>query len=153
MFKILSYLFIVFLILISIISIFATLYSTIVDEKKDTIYLTNIGFAVLLALGNICFSWSRALFSTASDKLRKKLNKAGAESIISAIFFLAGSFAKFTYSHNTQFLIEFNIVYGHFIYGMAYLFCFSVATIMAVLVLFKILIIYNEIRDDDNNYL
>lgn len=78
------------------------------NNEIDTINLTNVGFVMLIALSNACFSWSRSLNST-KELLIKNLNDAGVTSILGAISFLFGSLTKYLNSNLILFSSDYSL--------------------------------------------
>ncbi len=67
--------------------------------KEDTTFLTNYGFAILVGVASICFSWVRSLDKTSEPKMISRLNKYGEYAVHAAIIFLLGSVVKYMALH------------------------------------------------------
>lgn len=66
----------------------------LVNFKNDTIGLTNYGFAIMLGLSAICFSWASALTKKDKRSKRRILDNA-IDALYGAIVFLMGAGFKY----------------------------------------------------------
>jgi hypothetical protein len=77
----------------------------------NTISLTNYGFAILLGLSSVSFSWSRNIANDDKGKA-KRLNDCGVDSLYGAITFLMGSGFKYiafaANNENLKLIFEFH---------------------------------------------
>ena len=101
------------------------------SADKDTTYLTNYGFAILIGLTSICFSWTRNMYNEKEPLMLAIVSKAGENSFHSSIIFLIASSLKYSLVNLNKFLdsntIFFNII--HVILYAVFLVCFSIAYI------------------------
>jgi len=81
--------------------------------------------------------------------LSLKLSKVGADSLIAGIVFLAGAFAKYTFIQKTTLLFvnDVNENLTHFLIGITYLICFTIALYMTIIIVLKILKYYVEFKN------
>jgi hypothetical protein len=100
--------------------------------SKDTTYLTNYGFAILIGIASICFSWARNMNIEIEPLMISRVNIAGENSFHSAILFLIASGIKHslvnleTYVTKQWFYVQ-NIL--HLILYIIFLICFTIAYI------------------------
>lgn len=101
------------------------------SADKDTTYLTNYGFAILIGLASISFSWARNMDKEKEPVMLGIVSKAGENSFHSSIIFLIASGLKYSLVNLNQFLendtIFFNII--HLILYIVFLVCFAIAYI------------------------
>lgn len=73
-----------------------TILSIFINYKVDTIFLTNYGFAILIGISSVCFSWARNIDKNEDiwDEYERIMDCA-VDSIYSAILFLLSSGFKF----------------------------------------------------------
>lgn len=118
--------------------------------EKDTITITNYGFAILLGLASISFSWASSM-SDEEASFKLKVKKCGQSAIFAAITFLFGSAFKYLGIDHDIKSFEFLSNpenYAHFIPRLLALACFMFAsfrTIRVFNVLIEILIEKGEI--------
>ena len=79
--------------------------------NEDTTYLTNYGFAILIGLSSVCFSWTRNL-DNEKEPLMLRTASASAEGFLHcAIIFLLSSIIKYgTLKIDILFGEEYNVV-------------------------------------------
>ena len=66
------------------------------DIKKDTISVTNIGFAMCLAISSVCFSWVKTLDIDKEKPYIDSIKRCGEVSLgIGLVFVLASAFKYF----------------------------------------------------------
>lgn len=83
---------------------FGLLGSTIViygfkNINEDTTSLTNYGFAILVGISSVCFSWTRGLDNEKEPLMIKRISQAGEGSLHCAIVFLLASALKYSTLH------------------------------------------------------
>jgi hypothetical protein len=76
-----------------ILCVYSILFE-LINFNNNTIALTNFGFAILLGLSSVSFSWARNL-TTDDDKKAKRLNRCGIDALYGALTFLMGSGFKY----------------------------------------------------------
>lgn len=74
------------------------------DKNRDTTQVTNVGFAMAIALSSVCFSWYRTYDSKDSSKVAVTLLRdAGQDLIYTAIAFVSASASKYVVLHKEFF--------------------------------------------------
>ncbi|RFZ90103.1 hypothetical protein D0C36_22950 [Mucilaginibacter conchicola] len=118
----------------------------LIDYKKDTIAVSNVGFAAFLALASISFNWAKT-FDSSDDQqadIIEKLNLAASKAIMAAICFVGASLAKYIVIKGNE--IGHNIISDtEFLKVILYLGCvvtFNVAFSLAVDVITRLGVIY-----------
>lgn len=97
---------------------------------KDTTYLTNYGFAILIGFASICFSWARNMDREKEPKMLDEVSIAGEKSFHSAILFLMGSGIKYILINLTIYIESSAVLYClHIFFYVIYLACFAIAYI------------------------
>jgi hypothetical protein len=82
---------------------------TFANPKVDTTTITNIGFAIVIAMGSTCFSYYRT-FDQEQKNAQKLIKISGERFLFVAILFLIASFTKYIGIHVESLLIEPNRV-------------------------------------------
>ncbi len=83
---------------------FVVVIHELLNKKNDTTNITNFGFAILVGMASVCFSWIRALSQDEPDSVAHSIRKAGEMFLHSAIIFILASSLKYT-SFHLDFLI------------------------------------------------
>lgn len=99
---------------------------------KDTTYLTNYGFAILIGIASICFSWARNMEKENEPLMSMKVKIAGENSFHSAIIFLIASAIKYSLVNLDLFISKnWYYIYAivHFFLYLVFLICFTIAYI------------------------
>lgn len=122
-----------------------------INDKIDTTSVSNVGFLMLIAIANICFTWARS-FEKESLKLSKDLlNANGGLAIITAIFFLFGSLFKYIYtkteSNDMKDMLLGDKHVSQFLFNLSYSLCFFIAGILTILVLGTIIVVYFRMEE------
>jgi hypothetical protein len=154
-YKTIQFLFHIFIDLGFGILVLYAIISELTNFSKDTFGLTNFGFALLLGISSICFSWARNL-SPDKEKEKKRLMDNATEALFGALIFLLASGFKFvSFVRDNAYLQCLESLNPKIFYipkGLAFL-CFVVAGIRFYNVIFdilKIIYITNE-QDLDND--
>jgi len=125
--------------------------SELTNFSKDTFGLTNYGFAILLGISSICFSWARNL-SPDKEKEKKRLTDNATEALYGAlIFLLASGFKLVSFVRDNSYLQSLESLNPKIFYvpkGLAIL-CFIVAGIRFYNVIFDILKIIFITKEQD----
>ena len=109
-------------------------YIFFTDQNNDTVYLTNIAFAMLIGISSVSFSWARAIDPNRKNKI-EAIVKGGEYSLKSAILFLSASGVKYVSIHaltKTEYLFlgafskNISIVLFVIVFGLAVI-CFTAA--------------------------
>jgi len=118
---------------------------------NDTAVITNFGFAILLGLASVSFSWSRAMLPTKVES-KKRLLTCGTHALYGSIIFLVGSAIKYaTMPHGIDylnFLSDDNSFWAYIPRSLAFI-CFLYAIMKANVVIPGLLKIIAESHDDD----
>lgn len=100
------------------------------QSSKDTTYLTNYGFAILIGISSICFSWARNMDKESEPLMLNKVSTSGENSFHCAIMFLISSAIKYSLV-NLNFYIpkEWFYIYNilHTFLYCIFLLCFTIA--------------------------
>ncbi len=88
---------------------FVIVIHELLNVKNDTTHITNYGFAILVGMASVCFSWIRALSQSENDQVINSIRKAGEMFLHSAIIFLLASALKYA-SFHTDYLIPTNFI-------------------------------------------
>ena len=99
------------------------------SADQDTTYLTNYGFAILIGLASICFSWVRNLDREKEPLMINKVTEAGENSFHSSIIFLIASGIKYSLVNLHLFISKEYFIYSpiHTFLYMIFMICFGVA--------------------------
>lgn len=119
--------------------------------NKDTALITNFGFAILLGLASISFSWSRAVFPENIER-KKKLLTCGTHALYGSIIFLVGSAIKYaTMPHGIEYLNFLSDDSSFWVYiprSLAFI-CFLYAIMKTNVVIPGLLKIIAQAHDED----
>jgi hypothetical protein len=154
LYKMIHFLFHIFIYIGFGILVFHAIISELTNFSKDTFGLTNYGFAILLGISSICFSWARNL-SADKEKEKKRLMDNATEALYGALIFLLASGFKFvSFVRDNAYLQSLESLNPKILYipkGLAFL-CFIVAGIRFYNVIFDILkiLFINEEQDLDS---
>ncbi|MET3611563.1 hypothetical protein [Mucilaginibacter rubeus] len=84
---------------LSFIGLATLMVGVLMNSEYDTISISNVGFVVLLALSNSCFSWARSLDDPKYKDLIERINDKAINGIIAAVCFMLGSLFKYLAIH------------------------------------------------------
>ena len=83
--------------LLFILIVVCALIAQFVVNADIDVKVTNIGFAVLIGLTSVCFSWVRTYeHPEGTAALRKKIRSVGESSLLTSIIFLLASIFKYS---------------------------------------------------------
>ena len=84
----------VFLLLLIVVFLYSLFIIGIVKPTNVPLQMTNFGFAVLLGISSICFSWVRT-FDAVDNKVAVNIRHVGELSLLDAVLFLIGSILNY----------------------------------------------------------
>ena len=122
--------------------------------KVDTFGFTNYGFAIMIGISSVCFSWARNILTIENTKALILID-LGADSLYGAIIFLMGSAFKYAIisAKSNEFLStmcsDFSITY-YVIKGLAFI-CFVFAVFCFNTVITDLVNIINMTRNREWN--
>lgn len=106
---------------------FSILLYSFKNIREDTTYLTNYGFAILIGLSSVCFSWTRNIDNEKEPLMLKRVSASAEGFLHCAIIFLLSSIIKYgTLKLGILFGEEYNLVKEiiinsfSIIYGLAF---------------------------------
>ncbi|WP_207426661.1 hypothetical protein [Pedobacter sp. SYSU D00535] len=139
--KLVARLFVIFVPIVILIVAFVAL----IDQNEETIKISNVGFLMFVALGNVCFSWSRSLESRDQDK-SKTVAQMGVEFVIAAILFLIASICKYAPTLN---IVAFShSVIQDVLNGIAFI-CFILVIVIFMLSIYQFFDVYFSVYIND----
>lgn len=133
---------------IGIICLFLVTGYVILDPKVDTTGISNIGFLILVALSNCCFTWSRSLTEESVTRFSKSLNRDGAACVMAALSYAVGSLTKYIYINSFKFHIE--ILNNPVNKALLFVFCLmAIVTAFTITsgICWSLVITYRKIQD------
>lgn len=144
--------------IITYLAIGTIMTQVFLNDKVDTITISNVGFAVLLTLSNSCFAWARTLDDKKYKQLGSRINDKAITGMIAAICFILASILKYLATHIENGTIKplDNLSIPFLFYKFASLALFEIAFIQTVIFLSYIIIyinIYKHRRNSLDPYL